>query len=162
MCIYFHSYEFVHSNTAGIATLKIYVICFSSILYISFFSNLVKPFSMLKKIGQSLTIFLVKYCIENNIWRCTRSFTLLLFHCNLNEISCIDLTIDFFVLLLHWNHLIITVFHHTAAILHMHWSLHAVYILRITVMLLFYSCIKISQRFCCAKRDRNIMDQWAC
>ena len=42
--------------------------------YISFLSNLFKPFSILKKIGQSLTIFLVNYCIENNIWRCTRSF----------------------------------------------------------------------------------------
>ena len=41
--------------------------------YISFLSNLVKPFSILKKIAQSFTIFLVNYCIENNIWGCTRS-----------------------------------------------------------------------------------------
>ena len=34
--------------------------------YISFLSNLVKSFSILKKIGQSLKIFLVNYCIENN------------------------------------------------------------------------------------------------
>ena len=32
--------------------------------YISFLSNLVKPFSIFKKIGQSLTIFLVKYDLK--------------------------------------------------------------------------------------------------
>ena len=43
--------------------------------YISFLSNLVKPFTILKKIGQSLTIFLVNYRIEDNIWAEQSSFS---------------------------------------------------------------------------------------
>ena len=53
-------------NTASTPTLKIYAIC---LFYISFLSNLVKPFSILKNIGQSATIFLVNYYIENKVYK---------------------------------------------------------------------------------------------